>query len=148
MSDAGTTGKSGDSKPVARPMPPRTELSQGFWDAVARGELAVQRCEACGLLRHYPQLRCPACQSAEVSWQPLSGEGEIHSYTVAHRAFHPAWKEHAPYVIATIELDEGVRMVCDLLGADPDTIAIGQRVRVRFEDLPGQGRMPRFDVVD
>ena len=106
MSDGGTTGKSGDSKTVTRPMPPRTELSQGFWDAVARGELAVQRCEACGLLRHYPQLRCPACQSAEVSWQPLSGEGEIHSYTVAHRAFHPAWKEHAPYVIATIELDE------------------------------------------
>ena len=78
----------------------------------------------------------------------MSGRGRVHSYTVAHRAFHPAWKDHVPYVIATIELEEGVRLVCDLLDAAPDTIAIDQAVEVRFEDLPGQGPIPRFDVVD
>ncbi|MCR9096937.1 MAG: Zn-ribbon domain-containing OB-fold protein [bacterium] len=132
----------------ARPPIPRTEISQGFWDAIAEGRLAIQRCTDCGLLRHYPQLRCPACHSDASDWQTVSGRGRVHSYTVSHRAFHPAWKDHVPYVIATIELDEGVRMVCDLLDADPETIAIDQAVEVRFEDLPGQGPVPRFEVLD
>ncbi|MGB0621559.1 MAG: Zn-ribbon domain-containing OB-fold protein [Myxococcota bacterium] len=132
----------------ARPPIPKTEISQGFWDAIAEGRLAIQRCTSCGLLRHYPQLRCPSCHSPDSDWADVSGRGRVHSYTVAHRAFHPAWKDHVPYVIATIELEEGVRLVCDLLDADPDTIAIDQAVEVRFEDLPGQGPIPRFDVVD
>lgn len=136
-----------------RPAPPITELSQGFWQAIEQGHLAIQRCTACGLLRHYPQPLCPTCHSGESEWQRVSGRGEIYSYTVAHRAFHPAWKDHVPYVIATIELDEGVRMVCDLLGVDPETITIGKRVEARFEKLPGQGddapaRWPRFEVID
>lgn len=131
-----------------RPPIPKTEISQGFWDAIAEGRLAIQRCTACGLLRHYPQLRCPACHAPESDWQTVSGRGHVHSYTVSHRAFHPAWKDHVPYVIATIELDEGVRMVCDLLDADPETIAIGQAVEVRFEDLSGQGPVPRFEVIN
>ncbi len=133
---------------VPRPGPKRTELSQGFWDAVENKQLAVQKCSACDLLRHYPQPHCPACHSNDFGWAPLSGRGEIYSYTVAHRAFHPAWNEHVPYVIATIELEEGVRMVCDLLEVDPERIAIGQRVEVDFAELPGQGWMPRFEVID
>ena len=66
-----------------RPPIPRTEISQGFWDAAAEGRLAIQRCSACGLLRHYPQLRCPECHSDEFGWQTVSGEGHVHSYTVA-----------------------------------------------------------------
>ena len=131
-----------------RPAPPKTELSQGFWDAINRGELVAQRCDSCGLFRHYPQPLCPECMSDQHGWETLSGRGAIYSYTVAHRAFHPAWRDHVPYVIATIELEEGVRMVCDLLETDPETIAIGQRVEARFAELPGQGRMPRFEVID
>lgn len=136
-----------EQEAIARPAVLVTEISQGFWDAVSEGRLAIQRCTSCGLLRHYPQLRCPACHGEGFDWQTVSGRGHVHSYTVAHRAFHPAWQAHVPYVIATIELDEGVRLVCDLPGVAPGTIAIDQRVAVRFEDLPGQGRMPRFDVI-
>ena len=118
------------------------------WDAIERGELAVQRCTGCGLLRHYPQPLCPDCHDDAHEWQTLSGGGEIYSYTVSHRAFHPSWKDHVPYVIATVELDEGVRMVCDLLDVDPESVGIGRRVQVDFADLPGQGRMPRFTLVD
>lgn len=131
-----------------RPKPEPTEISQPFWDACARGELVVQRCTDCQTLRHYPQLRCPACQSPDYDWARLSGRGEIYSYTVAHRAFHAAWADHAPYVLATLELEEGVRMQCDLLGVSPETVAIGQRVEVYFEDLPGQGAMPRFRIIE
>ena len=133
---------------IGRPAPPRTELSEGFWQGVERGELVVQRCRGCGSLRHYPQSICPDCHSPEFGWAPLSGRGAIYSYTVAHRAFHPAWKQHVPYVIATIELDEGIRMVSDLLDSDPETIAIGQPVQVYFAEMPGQGMMPRFRVLE
>ena len=133
---------------VLRPEPPRTELSQGFWDAIAKGTLAFQSCTACKALRHYPQPLCPECHSEKSHWQSVEGLGRIYSYTVAHRAFHPAWKDHVPYVIATIELDCGVRMVCDLLDTNPDNIRIDQRVEARFQELPGQGVMPRFEVID
>ncbi|MAG30915.1 MAG: hypothetical protein CL908_08505 [Deltaproteobacteria bacterium] len=133
---------------LPRPAPVVTELSQGFWDAVARRELAVQQCSACDTLRHYPQPFCPHCHSNDFGWKRVSGRGQIYSYTVAHRAFHPAWKEHVPYVIATIELEEGVRVVCDLLDLDPEEVEIGQNVEVTFEELPGQGLMPRFEVID
>ena len=133
---------------VQRPRIEATEYSQAFWDAAARGELVVQRCSDCGSLRHYPQPLCPACTSAEYDWAPLSGRGVIYSYTVSHRAFHPAWKEHAPYVLATIELQEGIRMITDLLGVDPASVAIGQAVEVEFVDMPGQGVVPRFRRVE
>jgi uncharacterized OB-fold protein len=147
-SNADSTSPPLAAETVPRPAPPVTELSQGFWDAVAIKQLAVQKCRACDMLRHYPQPLCPACRSNEFDWAPVSGRGEIYSYTVAHRAFHPAWKAHVPYVIATIELEEGVRMVCDLLEVDPERVAIGQRVEVAFAELPGQGWMPRFEVID
>lgn len=131
----------------ARPVPQTTELSEGFWQAVREGRLAIQRCTACGLLRHYPQPMCSACHALGFDWAPVSGRGTIYTYTIAHRAFHPAWQDEVPYAIATIELDEGVRMVCDLLGTPPEAVAIGKRVEVAFETLPGQGPMPRFRLV-
>jgi len=133
---------------VDRPAIISTEYSEGFWEGARRGELVIQRCSQCERLRHYPQPLCPVCRGREFDWAVVSGRGEIYSYTVAHRAFHPAWKEHVPYVIATIELEEGVRMVCDLLDVDPGHVAIGQRVEVAFAELPGQGWMPRFEVID
>ena len=131
-----------------RPAPVETEYSAGFWEGVRRGELVIQRCTACARLRHYPQPLCPACHSSGFDWAPVSGRGEIYSYTIANRAFHPAWQDAAPYAIATIELEEGVRMVTDLLGVEPDSVAIGQKVEVAFEEMPGQGVMPRFRIVD
>ena len=129
---------------IERPAPHSTEYSEGFWEGVRRGELVIQRCIACQRLRHYPQPMCPECHSPRFDWAPVSGRGRIHSYTIAHRAFHPAWQDHVPYVIATIELEEGVRMVCDLLDDPPETVEIDQAVEVFFDELPGQGRMPRF----
>ncbi len=131
-----------------RPAPVETALTAGFWEGVRAGRLVIQRCLECGLLRHYPQPMCPACRQLGFDWAPVSGRGVIHSYTVAHRAFHAAWQEHVPYAIATIELDEGVRMVCDLIETPLERVVIGARVEVFFAELPGQGRMPRFRVVE
>jgi len=131
-----------DATPRPRPQP--TEWSEGFWRGCARGELVIQRCDACLRLRHYPQPLCPHCRESRWSWQPVSGRGLVYSYAVCHRAFHPAFAAAVPYVVATIELDEGVRMVADLAGVAPDEVRIGMPVRVCFERVDDEISLPRF----
>jgi len=128
---------------ATRPLPQQTELAAGYWEAARRHELAVQRCTACGVLRHYPQERCPECLSAAVEWATLSGRGRIYTYVVAHAAFHPFFQDRLPYVVATIDLEEGVRVVSDL-DEPADAIQIGVPVEVFFEELEGEITLPRF----
>jgi uncharacterized OB-fold protein len=125
------------------PLPEPTALTEGFWLAAREHRLVAQRCGQCAQRRHYPQLRCPACHSADWQWEQLSGLGVVHSFTVTHQPFHPAWADRVPYVIATVELDDGVRMVSDLDEA-ADAIAIGARVEVFFERVTDEITLPRF----
>lgn len=115
-----------------QPLPAPTRLSQGFWDAAARHELVAQRCASCAAWRHYPQLRCPECTSDAWTWERLAGTGTIHSFSIAHQAFHPAWADRVPYAVVTVELDEGIRMVSDM---EPDDVAIDRRVEVVFTEV-------------
>jgi len=117
-----------------RPRPKVSELTEGFWAAAREHRLVVQRCDDCGALRHYPQPRCPECRSAAWRWTPLSGRGTVHTFTVTHQAFHPAWADRVPFAVATVELEEGVRMVSDLPPEDVDRVAIGMAVECWFED--------------
>ena len=128
--------------PRQRPQP--TPISAGFWEAAKREELVVQRCNSCGELRHYPQVLCPSCQSAEWDWTPLSGRGSIYSFTVTHQAFHPAFADRVPYAVATIELEEGIRMITDLPDDDVEHVAIGKPVEVFFEPVDEEITLPRF----
>ena len=132
------------SEPVPRPRPTPTEWSAGFWQACARGELVIQRCDGCRRLRHYPQPLCPHCREPGFGWQPVSGRGRVYSYAVCHRAFHPAFAGAVPYVVATIELEEGVRMLADLADVAPEQVWIGMPVQVRFERIDDELALPRF----
>jgi len=123
------------------------ELTAGFWEAARRHELVVQRCDACGSLRHYPQYLCPHCRSDAWSWAPVEGRGIVYSFTVTHRAFGRAWAERVPYAVATIELDSGIRMMSDLPAEDLDDVAIGARVEVYFDDTDDDVTLPRFRIV-
>jgi uncharacterized OB-fold protein len=127
-----------------RPLPAPTDLTAPFWQATAQGRLVAQRCLGCGQLRHYPRPMCPACHATDAQWQELSGRGEIYSYTIAHQAFHPFWADRVPYVIATIELEEGVRMVSELPSLAPDQAVIGLRVEVAFEPVGDDLHLPVF----
>jgi uncharacterized OB-fold protein len=133
---------------AARPLPTPSPLTTGFWEAAREHRLVVQRCDACGTLRHYPQPMCANCHSMDWTWTELSGRGTIYTFTVTHQVFHPAWAGHVPYVVATIELEEGVRLVSDLPSEDVDDVAIGRAVEVFFEDAPGDDgtafTLPRF----
>ena len=115
----------------AKPIPQPNELSRPYWEAAAEGRLVLQRCTACGTLRHYPRLLCSRCYSDQVGWQPASGRGRIHSWTVAHHAFHPAFAAELPYTLVTVDLDEGVRALGRWRGTAP--LLIGRAVQGAFE---------------
>jgi uncharacterized protein len=90
---------------------------------------------ACGKTRHYPRLLYSHCHSDAAVWNQASGRGTLHSWTVAHHAFHPAFKDGLPYVLVTVDLDEGVRALGRWQG--PVALAIGQPVQGMFEAREG-----------
>jgi uncharacterized OB-fold protein len=133
---------------VDRPhLPVPSALTQGFWDAARDHRLVVQRCDRCRCYRHYPQYLCPDCGSENWTWAPLSGRGAVVSYATAHQAFHPGWQPRIPYTVATVELDEGVRMVSDLTPEDASRVQVGAPVEVFFEDVNGGITLPRFRLL-
>jgi uncharacterized protein len=130
---------------MIRPLPRPTPVTVGFWEAARRGALVVQRCTACTVLRHYPRPMCPACRSFGVEWVPVRGTGTVHTFTVTHRAFHPAWE--VPYAVVTVTLDEGPRLVADLPAENTDAVRIGSPVEVFFDEVTGPDGvfvLPRF----
>lgn len=92
----------------------------------------LQRCAACGKVRHYPQVVCAACYCDQHDWIESSGRGTVHSWTVAHHAFHPGFAVDLPYTLVTVDLDEGVRALGLLDGIAPKDVAIGRRVKASF----------------
>jgi len=128
----------------AKPLPEPGRETTPYWDALRDGRLVIQRCAACGKLRHYPRPVCDACYSMEATWQEVSGRGRIHSWTVANHAFHPGFKAELPYVLATVDLDEGVRMIAQLRGVAAAAIRIGLPVEVAFERATDELTLPVF----
>lgn len=121
-----------------KPVPEPTLESQPFWDSLRAHQLKVQQCAACGKFRHYPRPVCDNCYSMDVKWMAVSGTGKVHSWTICHHAFHPGFKDEVPYIQVTVDLDEGVRMLGRLRGADASILKIGLPVRADFEDATDQ----------
>jgi hypothetical protein len=131
---------------MQRPAPIVTEDNAGFWDAADEGRLVAQRCADCGRLRHPPRPMCPECNSLEVEATTLSGRGVVYSYAVLHHPQNPAFEY--PVLAALLDLDEGVRVVSNLVGIEPDEIRIGLPVQAEFVATDGDHRVPVFRPVD
>jgi hypothetical protein len=115
-----------------------------FWEGAERGELLVQRCTSCGKLRHPPGPGCASCGS--LGWDTLkaSGRGTVYSYAVHHYPPIPGFD--VPNLVGLIELEEGVRVVANVVGIDPSDVEIGMSVEVFFEDFDGVV-LPQFRSV-
>jgi len=87
---------------------------------------------------------CPNCGSWNVEWAKVSGKGEVYTYIVAHRPFHPAFADDVPYAVVTVELEEGVRIVGNVVDCGPEDIYIGMPVEVVFDDVTEKVTLPRF----
>lgn len=122
---------------MGRPVPLPNADTRPFWEACARGELRYQFCTACRRAQFYPRGRCAGCQGSALEWRRSKCEGTIYSHTTVHRAPTPAFKAMAPYVIALVDLDEGFRMMMNVLDCEPAKVAVGSRVRVVFRESGG-----------
>ena len=117
-----------------------------FWDATAAGRLLLPKCLECQAVVWYPRPFCPACGSLKVAWFEASGRGTVYSFTINRRgqADLPAYRDAGVYVLAYVELEEGPRMMTNIVDCDAESVRIGQRVEVVFHDT-GQGTaLPRF----
>ena len=119
----------------ARLIPPSSELTQPYWDAARRDELVVQHCVDCGQRPFPPRAHCPQCGSAALEWRGVSGRGTVYTFTIAHRPPHPVFSDQCPLAIAVVELEEGPRMISNIVGCDPADIEVGMAVQVAFEQI-------------
>ncbi|MBW7862452.1 MAG: Zn-ribbon domain-containing OB-fold protein [Rhodocyclaceae bacterium] len=102
-----------------------------FFEAAKEGRLLYKRCRACGQPHYYPRAYCPFCMSDETDWCEAAGTGEIYTFSVTRRA------GPVPYAIAYVTLDEGVKMMTNIVDCDLDDIRIGQRVRLVYKPTVG-----------
>ena len=131
-----------DAAAVVRPAPILTEDNHAFWDAAREGRLVTQRCAGCGRLQHPPRPMCPSCHGLELEIVELTGTGVVYSYSILHHPQHPSFDY--PVVAALIDLDEGVRILSNLVDVPPEDVRIGMPVEVRFVPTRDEMAVPVF----
>ena len=127
-----------------KPLPKPSAISKPFWDSVRQHKLTAQQCSACSKLRHLPKPFCPYCLSEEWSWAALSGQGEVYTFTIMHRAPGPGFEQDIPLPVALVELKEGIRMLSNIVGCPPEQIRVGMQVKAVYEDINDQTTLFKF----
>ena len=120
-----------------RPQPRFPEPdTQAFWDATKEKKLVYQVCDDCAAIIFYPRAHCPSCGGLKNTWKESSGEGTVYTYSVVMQSRHPAFKDLGPYAIAYVDLDEGFRIMTNIVNVkDPiEDINCGMRVRIAWHD--------------
>jgi uncharacterized OB-fold protein len=128
-----------------RPLPEATPETREFWDGARRHELRIQRCRACGKAYFFPRPFCPHCSSKDVEWITASGRGRLHTYVINHRPA-PGFHDFAPYVIAIVQLDEGPRLMTNIVGVEaaPEALPPDLAVEVAWERQDDDITLPLF----
>jgi uncharacterized OB-fold protein len=136
MSDTATK----PAKPVPRPAPE----SIPYWQAAKEHRLSLPRCQACERFWFPPSRSCPHCLSADFAFEDVSGRGKVYSFVTFHRPYHPAFEAEVPYVVALVELEEGPRLLTNILGARPEDVRCDMPVEVVFDDVDEDHSFPKF----
>ena len=128
------------------PLPVKQPESDFYWEKAQAHELWLRRCNACERAYFYPRDFCPDCGTRDVSWVQASGRGTLHTFAIVHRAPVPAFRDHVPFVVAMVDLEEGARIPTNLVGVEPDPahIRVGMAVEVAFADVTDEITLPVF----
>lgn len=127
-----------------RPLPRPSPFSAPFWDNAKQGRLSVQRCTACGEFQHPPKPSCTHCWSDKLEWVATKGSGTVYSYTICHWATVPFFKEKVPYIVAMVDLEEGVRITAGILDCALDRIRIDLPVVASFDPASDEITLVNF----
>ena len=136
---------------VSKPLPAITTEAKPFWDAAAEQKLIIQRCKDCNAWVWTPRPSCNECGSEKVEWTQMSGKGEVYSFTVIRqvvgRAASKAFEPDIPYVIAWVDLDEGPRLITNIIGCSVEDVKLGMKVTVQFEKASEKLWLPKFKPI-
>jgi uncharacterized protein len=133
-----------EKKRYSKPLPHIDEESRPFWEAVQRHELYVQKCRDCGDVRYHPRALCTNCLSSRTEWLRSKGAGTIYTFTVTNQNQAAGFRESLPYVMAWVELDEGVKMLTNIVDCPPQEVKIGMPVEAVFEDVTPEVTLVKF----
>jgi uncharacterized OB-fold protein len=130
------------TKPLPRPVNP--ELTRPFWQAAKRHELVMPRCTTCAHIFFYPRSECPRCFSTALEWVPVSGRGRLHSFTIVYQPANAAFREEAPHVYAVVQLDEGPRLVSNVVECDPEAVSVDMPLVAVFDEVTPEWTLVKF----
>jgi uncharacterized OB-fold protein len=133
------------SKPVPRPLNP--EWTKPFWEAAKRHELVMPRCKTCDQLFFYPRSECPRCLSDHVEWMKVSGRGHLHTYTVVYQPANAAFHDDTPYIYAVVQLNEGPRMVSNVVQCEIEAVRVDMPLEAVFDDVTPEWTLVKFKPV-
>lgn len=131
-----------------KPMPAISSLNRPYWDALKQHQFVMPKCHACEEIWYPPTPFCPRCWSREFSWEQLSGRGTVNSWVVFHQAYFTSFKEDLPYNVAEVELEEGPRLLTNLVAVDNADIRIGMPVEIIFDDITDEVTLAKFKPVE
>lgn len=127
-----------------KPLPAISGETRAFWEGARRGELLIQRCDRCNEYQWYPRGFCSNCWSREIRNVPASGRGTVWTYTITYQNRSPGFNEETPYVLALVELEEGVKVFTNIVECDPRDVRIDMAVEVAFVPATAQVHVPVF----
>jgi len=134
-----------ENVPVPKPVPVPDELSGPFFVGAKDHRLMVQRCSDCDTFQGPGRFVCDNCLSDHLTWVQASGKGTVFSFVIMHQRYHPGFAAEIPYNIATVELEEGPRLLTILINIANDDIRVGLPVKVKFEDINQDISLPKFE---
>jgi uncharacterized protein len=133
-----------DNTPYRKPLPVITPGNRPFWAAAKAHELRIPRCQECGSWVFPIAPICQNCWSERLSWDPVSGRGVISSWVIFHRAFDTSFASDVPYAVVQVELEEGMRLISNLIDVAPSEIRVGLPVEAGFDDVTSEVTLIKF----
>lgn len=127
-----------------KPVPIPDEASRPFFEGAREHKLMIQQCTTCGAVLWPVKLRCSNCLEPTVTWVQASGKGTLYSFTLVHQVFHPGFASEIPYNVAEVDLEEGLRILTNIVGCANDDLQIGMPLVVTFDDITGEVTLPKF----
>src|ERR1700722_7005783 len=132
------------AKKNSKPLPHLAEKNRPGGGGLYRHDFYIQRCGDCGDTRYYPRALCTSCMSSKTEWVKCSGRGKVYTFTATYQNQAPGFRESLPYIRAFVELDEGLKMLTNLVDRAPEQVKIGMPVEVVYEDVTPEVTLAKF----
>jgi uncharacterized OB-fold protein len=129
-----------------KPLPVPDPVTQLYWDSLKAHAVRLQICGSCRQFIFYPRAFCPSCGSDDLNWEAISGKGVVHAFAIPHRHPNREFTANGPYVVALIELEEGARLLSNLVEVEPtpEAVRVGMAVEIVYDDVTEEVTLPKF----